>query len=736
MKPTSHSPRFAAILSGCTALLLATSVFARDIDWPGFVAKSDLIWTNGIEPDFYNAAFIGDGVQGAMVMRDNQDTNAVRMLLGHYNAITHHTIAKWEYCQSRVFAGDIIISPKGAAPKHTMRMNLWDGEASGTITADGGQITWSAFCERTHNVVVATIKGSGAEAGATATIREEWGITPRLYLDTKQKKIEDVMDQLPGKPVRSRDGEIELVINKMKYRGAHVVASQAVSGKDGAQILYVAIGADANQDVNVAADKAAKDAIARVRAAVKEGAEKLTASHRDWWHHYLQSSYVELPQDEYWQKFWWIQVYKFASASAENSSLVIDTQGPWIWNTGWAAVWWNLNVQLSYYPMFSANKLDAGRSLINGVDRLYKSGAFRTNAGRNPGITVGRSTTQDGLGSWGDEHGNLAWVLHCYWKYWKYSGDDAVGKNLFPLLKDNAAFLLSQLEKDTNGVLHLKPSRSPEYDEQFHPDVNYGLMSTRWVLQTLLAMNTELNFNAPQTNLWRETLAQLTPYPTDTNGLRISADLGFDKTHRHYSHLIGVYPYHILTPDQGATERDLIQRSVDRWQNLKGGHAGYSFTGGCAMYATLGEGDSAIASLDQLKPLVRANTMYYEGGGQVVETPLSGVESINYLLLQSWGGVLRIFPAVPTRWKDVTFQNLRTEGAFLVSAEMKNGVIGDVSIRSEAGKPCTAANPWPEKPLAVTDENGAPVNTSKTGKQFTFATKPGKIYTLKPAGKN
>lgn len=718
------------LLASCGSLLSATNLSPRDINWPEFVSTSDLVWTNDLEPSFYNGAFIGDGVQGAMIMRDAQDTNAVRMLLGHYNAITHSAVPQWEYCQSRVFAGDIIIAPKSPALLQTMRQGIWNGETTGTITTANGCVDWSAFCERTHNVVLVTLKGTGDEAGVVPTVREEWGITPRLYLEKQKKKIEDVNEYLPPKPVKSRQGDIDLVINKMKFRGAHVVASQLVFGEGGAKILFVAIGTDDSQDVNVAADKAAQEATARVQAAVREGAKKLTASHRDWWHHYLQSSYLALPEDGYWQKFWWLQLYKFASASAENSSLLIDTQGPWIWDTGWAAVWWNLNVQLSYYPMFSANKLETGKSLINGVNRIYQSGAFQKNAGKTPGITVGRSSTQDGLASWGDEFGNMTWVLQCYWKYWKYSGDDAIGKTLFPMLKDNATFLLAQLTPDTNGVLHLKPSRSPEYDNDLHPDVNYGLMSTRWVLQTLLAMNDELEFADPQTNVWRETLAHLTPYPTDQHGLRISADLGFNQTHRHYSHLIGVYPYHILTPEQGADERDLIQRSLERWQSLKGGHAGYTYTGGCSMYATLGEGDRALATLNNLRPMVCANTMYREGGGQVVETPLSAVESIDYMLLQSWGGVIRIFPAVPSRWKNVRFQNLRTEGAFLVSAEFKDGVIGEITIRSEAGKICTVMNPWNDRACMVRDGQGREIQTARAGEKFIFATKAGINYTL------
>ena len=36
------------------------------------------------------------------------------------------------------------------------------------------------------------------------------------------------------------------------------------------------------------------------------------------------------------------------------------------------------------------------------------------------------------------------------------------------------------------------------------------------------------------------------------------------------------------------------------------------------------------------------------------------------MLIQSWGGKIRIFPAVPDAWKDVAYSGLRTEGAFIL----------------------------------------------------------------------
>ncbi|WJH36462.1 hypothetical protein N6H14_12245 [Paenibacillus sp. CC-CFT747] len=66
----------------------------------------------------------------------------------------------------------------------------------------------------------------------------------------------------------------------------------------------------------------------------------------------------------------------------------------------------------------------------------------------------------------------------------------------------------------------------------------------------------------------------------------------------------------------------------------------------------------------------------------MMETPLSGAEAIHDMLLQSWGGTLRIFPAVPEEWQDAAFHDLRTEGAFLVSAMRKNGVTEWIRVKS------------------------------------------------------
>ncbi|MDH6354279.1 alpha-L-fucosidase 2 [Dysgonomonas sp. PH5-45] len=717
---------------------LSLPQYIQSADFSEFVSEQDLVWRNTVDDNYFNGAFIGDGIQGAMIMEDDQNPNGIRMLMGHYKAISHYMIPDLEYTVSRVYAGSITISPVSKVTTKDMRLNLWDGEASGVLTTKKtDKITWQAIDDRKHLVFVVVMKGSGQEANATLKVREEWGISPTFYLQNIDPY--NFSEHIPPKPVLSKVGDVDIVINKMKTKGAHVVASKLQKEQDGTQILYVAIGVDDSSDLNKATKEAQADAIARVEAASAEGYKAIIERHRDWWHSYYQTSSLEIEEDSFWQQYWWLQIYKFASASSQISDFIIDTQGPWVYKSSWAAIWWNLNVQLSYMPMYSSNKLDAGRSLINGMNRIYKSGVLHENA-KGVGITLPRGTIYDGAGQWGDEFGNLPWVLHCYWKYWKYSGDNEIAKDLYPMLKDNAVFLMSILEKEQDGRYHVVPSRSPEYSESLHRDANYALMSIRWVLQTLLEMNEEFGYNDEQSQTWKDHLDNLADYPIDSNGLRVNKDQGFKQGHRHYSHLLAIYPYHTLNPEQGTYARNLIKTSLNRWQSLtlNSGYQGYTFSGGCSMYAVLGDGNKALSTLNYMrsKKLTQPNTMYRESGGTVVETPLSVVESINYMLLQSWGGVVRIYPAVPDKWKNIAFRDFRTEGAFLVSAKYNNGIISDVSLISERGNICAVLNPWQGYGLVVMDETGDLIDLIRNGEKYTFTTEVGKKYFLHQGDKD
>jgi alpha-L-fucosidase 2 len=69
----------------------------------------------------------------------------------------------------------------------------------------------------------------------------------------------------------------------------------------------------------------------------------------------------------------------------------------------------------------------------------------------------------------------------------------------------------------------------------------------------------------------------------------------------------------------------------------------------------------------------------------------SGVQE---MLIQSHTGIVHVFPAVPSEWKDISFFKLRTEGAFLISSTMKKGEIKEIEILSEKGGLLKLYNPF------------------------------------------
>ena len=221
-------------------------------------------------------------------------------------------------------------------------------------------------------------------------------------------------------------------------------------------------------------------------------------------------------------------------------------------------------------------------------------------------------------------------------------------------------------------------------------DNNYNLSLLRWGCQTLIELNRRYPIQDPLIPKWREVLDNLAPYPVDENGLRIGAGVAFTKSHRHWSHMLMVHPLHLMDVER-PENRSLISKSIQHWLTVDGsrGVYGWSRAAAASLQAALGDGDSAIDSIHRhlADPrFVRPNTMYIEGD-PVIECSIVLDRSLQDMLLQSHGDLIRVFPAVPGAWKEAVFHNLRAEGAFLVSAARKAGKTQWVRVKSLAGEP-------------------------------------------------
>ncbi len=658
-------PLFRAIVLLTLAILPLHAGISDQVDWKSFLARHDMVWKR-LPDRFENAAFTGNGHLGAMVFTTG-DQKSLRWQMGRSD------VAFWS---SRIPIGDLILTPKGKILSGEARLDLWNAEVRGTITTDQGSIDFRTF---THSDRMVNVFETVCHGGEKAT----WTWAPGLATDPRKiykKEPLTEKDQNPP-PVTGTVGDVSFSHQPLKSRHCHTTAWKTVDAGGGKSTVFAAVGF-------AKTESASKDeAIQSVTNAAHTAVAALTESHREWWHAFWPRSFVSIP-DTRLESFYHIQTYKMASATRPGRP-ALDLMGPWFRTTPWAKIWWNLNIQLAYWPQLTGNRLELGESLCELIDNNAKALAKNAGEFQADSAGVGRASGYDGSAPVGDELCNLPWTMHNYWLQYRYSKDDGKLRRLFPMLKRTTQYYHHLLKEGSDGKLHITRGLSPEYENQPkpNPDCNIDLALLRWGCETLLHSCELLKIDDPLIPKWKDTLARLTPYPQDKNGLMISASVPFASSHRHYSHLVMIYPLYTMTLEQ-PENRALVIKSLKHWMGMPQKLAGYSYTGAASISALLEEGDQAAAYLNKLlDSKIPPNTLYVEAG-PCIETPLSAAASLNDMLVSSWGDRIRVFPGAPEAWKDITFHNLRTQGAFLVSSSRKNGFTRWVRIKSLAGQPC------------------------------------------------
>ncbi|MEU6715300.1 Tat pathway signal sequence domain protein [Nonomuraea sp. NPDC046802] len=680
MTPSMEDPSRRAVIGGLgLAPLIPAHTRAapgwrlrENVSRPEFLKGQDLIWGR-MPRSWYEGPFLGDGLLGSMIYQE-PGQNKVRFTVQHGRVQDHRPQfgSGWGTC--RLPVGHVTLDPVGTITAVDWRLSLWDAEVTGTITTDRGKLSFTAFIY--DECLVAR-----AEAGGDERVR--WTFHPQEAVSPRSAGEDPPSGYTPNPAwTTATAGDVQQVLQPLAGGGQTATAYRV---KDGLLLVAVAHSFPS-------ATEAQQSALGKIRTAPSYGV--LRKRHQDWWHDFYGKSFLSLP-DQRLQSFYWIQLYKVASAGRAGGP-VMATTGPWLESTPWPAVWWNLNVQLEYWLIHGSNHLELD-SLTSTLDRNRDQlvanvpAAYRADSagvGRSSDMFCTRSVGTPGSGA---EVGDLTWALHNAWLSYRHSMDGKLLRDtIFPLLRRAINYYLHFLTKGQDGRLHLPSTLSPEYPVTPPQDTNYDLALIRWGCQTLIESSDLLKIDDPLKPKWKEVLATLVDYPADADGYMIGADTPYAQSHRHYSHLLMIYPLYLVNWDQ-PEHRELIERSVAHWQSLTSAHRGYSFTGAASLYAMMGRGDTALSYLERFfDPAGRypcqANTHYAEAG-PVIETPLSGAQSIHDLLCQSWGGVVRVFPAVPAAWQDVTLHDFRTQGAFLVSAVRKGGRTSFIRIRSLAGTP-------------------------------------------------
>ncbi len=674
-------------LAGICSIFITVSaqISTDDIDWQAFLSRHDLVWDT-ITSDYYAGAILGNGMLGTNVYAA-EGANTMRWDIGRSDVAESRKGTDILYDKARLPIGWFSVSTAGNIVSSHMRLNLYDAEAKGSLKTDKGEIAFTTRVDANNDVIVIETVSRGAESAPVFVWNAEEAVSPRsLFSHSHSDMPQSYIDNPNPAPYRKTDGYHTFHIQQLFSGMVYVAAWKETDRADGRTLL-----------VTVSFERSVDEAINKARATLRgyDIAESATR-HKQWWHEYYPASFVSFP-DARMESFYWIQQYKLACVTRADKN-IIDLTGPWLRPSPWPAIWWNLNIQLTYSPLFAANRLELSEPLWRAMNENIQ--ALIDNVPRpewrHDAAAIGRSSSYDLVSPLSPdlalenryETGNLPWALFYYWQYCVFKADrEELLERFYPLLKRSMAYYSHIAYKGDDGLYHLPMTASPEYKPA--EDCNYDLALMRWGLKTLLDIDREYSLDDPMRKRWEDLSENLTPYPANSRqGYMIGRKVRLKSSHRHYSHLLMIYPLREITWENPAN-RELISRSLHHWISMKGALQGYSYSGSSSIYSLMGDGDRAAQQLHTLlSEYIRPNTLYRESG-PVIETPLSAAASLQELYIQYRNGHTAIFPAVPGAWEDASFIDFRTAGGFLISALRRGGKTRLVQIKATADGKCT-----------------------------------------------
>lgn len=682
---------------------------------------------------------------------------------------------------TRFPVGRLEVAFQGETVSHTMRLHLHDAVTAGKTVTDRGGVEWKTWVAATRNLIILETR---CEGGETVSITPKFLSRPGDYSlkDTTESTrwkaytyrstqrqphtVTQMLQEWGYPPCREgKEGNISWWCQPIPENGGYAVAWKSLTLEPGHQMFVLTIACDREDSTPWL------QAVEELRDMDHFAVTVLLDQHRDWWKKYYEASFFSIP-DTKLEGLYYIELYKLASSTRPGGPHM-TLQGPWSEDDNLPAYCsndyhWNLEQEMQLWPVYVSNRLEYAMPMYDMIDRCRPQLAqFCRDFFDREGEFLAHCTDLDckpllcNVDNF--EFNGLPWVCFMYWQHYLYSMDEGfLRERAYPLMREALRPLLQDLREEEDGYLHLPWTSSPEYHSsqetyrwvrhdtpdwvhRFGPDATIDLSLMRFLCQALVQATDILKVNDPERPSWENCLSRLTPYPRDEfGGFAVRAGLPLTTTHRHQSHLFPIYPLHEVTLDQ---DKELIDNCLMVLGiNGHGEWTGWSFPW-VSLICAYG-GRPALARnllLDYADRYITESAFHYQGPqfgsdlslygtpsgtfSQTIEAGFGAVAALQELVLQSNGGVVRLFESAPPAWADVSLWNFRTEGAFLISAVRKDYRTKFIHVYAEVGGTLVLRSTWKEDFVHV--ERGDNVETcSLVDGAITLAMLPGEEVTL------
>ncbi len=449
-----------------------------------------------------------------------------------------------------------------------------------------------------------------------------------------------------------------------------------------------------------------------IETALKEGINENSQSHSSWWSIFWNKSGLKVP-DTVIEKQWYLEQYKFGSTSRVGAP-PISLQAIWTADNGRIPPWkgdyhHDLNTQLSYWPSYSGNHLEEGMAYLDHLDqnkenyKRYTKLFFGVDGLAVPGVTTLNGTEMGGWIQYSLSPTVSSWLSHHYYLQWRYGMDTAFLRNrAYPWIKDVAVFLENITAKNEKGIRKLPISSSPEINDNslsawFNENSNYDLSLMKFNFTAAKELATELGLKNESAH-WDSLLHELPDFSISKNKeLMFAPTLEYNVSHRHFSHMMAIHPLGLIKWENGKQEQEIIHNTISLLDSIGPDNwCGYSYAWESNIKARAKDGEGAAKALQIFATAFCSSNSFHLNGDQTksglskytyrpftLEGNFAFAAGLQDMLMQSHAGYIEVFPAIPVSWKNVSFNSLRAEGAFLVSANLEMGEIKKIIIRSE-----------------------------------------------------
>ena len=448
------------------------------------------------------------------------------------------------------------------------------------------------------------------------------------------------------------------------------------------------------------------------KSAVPSFADVRAESAAYWKRFWDEGARVKVP-DPVIQGLFYYGMYRFG-AMTDPDGVAAGLQGPWIEDNAlppWSGDYhFNINVQECYSPAYRgghfANMMPLFRMILSWRPTLRDNarkfadveGYCLPHSVSDRGVTIG------GFWTGTIDHGSTAWVADMMWRYVKYSRDvEFLRADAYDFMKGAMRVYRAMMVEDGKGALAFPVGPSPEwggsdFDTAVGRNPSFQLAAAHRLARNLVAAAGMLGENPDPMWLDVERRLPLASVDDSRGGILLFEDRPLTASHRHHSHMAGLFPFDIFDLSDSATAVT-VEKTYEKWREM----GTSKWTGWCIPWAAVlnvhaGRPADAVKMLHawdeyftnpghasrcyawkpgftggKRQPRVGKDGRHVGHEVMQMDGQCSFAAAVLELMAHEVNGKTEFFRGCPPEWKDVSFENVALSDGRRVSGRRLDG---------------------------------------------------------------